>query len=270
MSSISERARRLQRQIAWRRARGAEVTFELEVGTKKITALQQPRGELEGLGTGSIIWDSAIVLLRYFEKNVDRWHPKKILEVGTGNGLFGMVCAILFEDARITLTDQAPLLPLIHQNLNHNLPQLPNLKDISVFEYNWGEENEFTNKHRGQFDLIIASDCVYDKSPVDLLVDSFRILSTSPETKVVVCVEHRNHKSEENFFQYAAQYFGVEKVDTADHNQDYTAEDIDIYILTLKPKNKEKEKEDEERKEKEENEPKEEKGKEREKEKENN
>lgn len=45
--SVSERARRIQRQLAWRRARGADTVFEIDIGGCLIKALQQPAGEIQ-------------------------------------------------------------------------------------------------------------------------------------------------------------------------------------------------------------------------------
>jgi hypothetical protein len=64
--SISERARRMQKQLLWRRARGADRAFALEVGGRQLEALQTPGGEISGLGTGAIVWDCAVVLSKYY------------------------------------------------------------------------------------------------------------------------------------------------------------------------------------------------------------
>ena len=63
--SVSERARRIQRQLQWRRARGADRAFALDVGGHQLEAIQITRGETSGLGTGAIVWDCAVVLSKY-------------------------------------------------------------------------------------------------------------------------------------------------------------------------------------------------------------
>ncbi len=63
--SVSERARRLHRQLAWRRARGCDPSYVMELDGTTITTLQTPCGEVKGLGTGASVWDTAIVLARY-------------------------------------------------------------------------------------------------------------------------------------------------------------------------------------------------------------
>jgi hypothetical protein len=63
--SVSERARRIQRQLQWRRARGADRAFALDVGGHQLEAIQITGGETSGLGTGAIVWDCAVVLSKY-------------------------------------------------------------------------------------------------------------------------------------------------------------------------------------------------------------
>jgi predicted nicotinamide N-methyase len=227
--SVSERAKRLHRQLAWRRARGCDPTFVMELDGTTITTLQTPSGEIKGLGTGASVWDTAIVLARYLAKERTTFNPKKVVELGSGNGLLGMVCAVLFEEANITLTDQKPLLPLIKQNMEHNLENIPQLARVAVEEYNWGEETSMKD-----INLIICSDCVYDMAPWDLLVDSLRLLCRGDECRILISMEHRYRSTEEKFFNYASQHFDIHTIPREEHDEDYCADDIDLYVLSTR------------------------------------
>ncbi len=112
------------------------------------------------------------------------------------------------EEANITLTDQKPLLPLIKQNMAHNVENIPQLARVAVEEYNWGEETAMKD-----INLIICSDCVYDMAPWDLLVDSLRLLcSSGDECRVIISMEHRYRSTEEKFFNYASQHFDIHTI----------------------------------------------------------
>lgn len=198
----------------------------MELDGTTITTLQTPSGEVKGLGTGAIVWDTAIVLARYLAKERHNFNPKTVVELGSGNGLLGMVCALLFEDATITMTDQKPLLPLIQQNLEYNRENIPNLAQVKVEEYNWGEEISMKDVN-----LIICSDCVYDLAPWDLLVDSLKLLCRDDECRILVSMEHRYKNAEEGFFKYAGQHFSIHTIPHEEHDENYCADDIDLYIL---------------------------------------
>jgi len=234
VSRGSKRAQRMHKQLQWRRARGAEYSFNIDVGTSKIEALQTPRGELMGLGTGAVVWDCAIVLTKYLEKNLQLFQPPpaSILELGCGNGLLGMVCSLFFENAKVIVTEQEQLLPLIYQNIRHNKENNPRVNDVLVEEYNWGDRNEALEKV--EYSWIVVSDCVFDKAPWDLLVRSLLLLCKTNCTKVLVAIEHRNHKNEQLFWQQVKQEkFEVNKISHDQFDEDFSADDIDLYFLTL-------------------------------------
>jgi predicted nicotinamide N-methyase len=111
------------------------------------------------------------------------------------------------EEANITLTDQKPLLPLIKQNMEHNVENIPQLARVSVEEYNWGEETSMKD-----INLIICSDCVYDMAPWDLLVDSLRLLCCGEDSRILISMEHRYRNTEEKFFNYASQHFDIHTI----------------------------------------------------------
>ena len=56
---------------------------------------------------------------------------KKVLELGAGTGVVGIVLGLL--GAQVTLTDQAQLLPLLKENIELNKVQ----HHVTVKELNW-------------------------------------------------------------------------------------------------------------------------------------
>ncbi|KAK6055246.1 peptidase family M1 [Cooperia oncophora] len=57
--------------------------------------------ELES-DVGGVVWDSALVAAHYFIKNAEKYQNKKVLELGAGTGVCGLVLAVLGADVIIT------------------------------------------------------------------------------------------------------------------------------------------------------------------------
>ena len=71
------------------------------------------------------MWDGAIAMAKYFEHNPKlhaggKLRGKKVLEVGSGCGLLGLVLASLGCD--VVLTDKADVVPLLEVNVHANAP----------------------------------------------------------------------------------------------------------------------------------------------------
>ncbi|KAF9112656.1 Methyltransferase-like protein 21D [Mortierella sp. AM989] len=96
---------------------------------------EDPSGLLRG-GVGSTIWDAAIVLAKYLERTnllelttspavSGSSTPVKILELGSGTGIVGLVAARMlstkgYQGSKVTLTDKDNVVPLLHRNIEKN------------------------------------------------------------------------------------------------------------------------------------------------------
>ena len=92
----------------------------LELGPHTIT-LEQIDGESESESEQGTIWNGGVVLARALAEGAvqEDWQHCRVLELGSGTGLCGIVAAKL--GARETvLTDLAPLLPLLERNAAAN------------------------------------------------------------------------------------------------------------------------------------------------------
>lgn len=121
-------------------------------------------GVAEKLGISSatwplfgVVWDSSEVLANFmFEYDIA---GKRILEVGCGIGLSSLVLNHRLAD--ITATDYHPQ---VEQFLLENV-RLNEGKEIPFIRTGWCDEVSGL----GEFDLIIGSDLLYERSHVDLL-----------------------------------------------------------------------------------------------------
>ncbi|CAM9658550.1 unnamed protein product [Choristocarpus tenellus] len=71
---------------------------------------------------GTVVWDAETILAHFLDQASGlRLRGKRVLELGAGTGLAGIVAARL--GAEVTLTEQAKLLPALAANANSNLPR---------------------------------------------------------------------------------------------------------------------------------------------------
>jgi len=242
--SVSGRIKRIQAELAWRTSRGANQEWGLLFADQFVDVKQITAGETSGLGTGAVVWDCAVVLAKYLAKHKEDYMVDSIIEVGSGNGWLGIVAALLWPSTEITLTDQAPLIPLMEENVERNEQKFEILTEerkIEIKELNWGCESidmitELVQDKKKQEVLIIASDCVFQNCPVLLLLETFEImLDVLPNARVIMSVEHRSHDNEVLFFDKAKHTLCIDTIPKQDLDPAYTAEDIDVYVFSKKP-----------------------------------
>ncbi|XP_041668099.1 protein-lysine methyltransferase METTL21D isoform X2 [Cheilinus undulatus] len=155
---------------------------------------------------GCVVWDAAIVLSKYLEtkqfyepsSGVNAWADRKVLELGAGTGVVGLMAATL--GAQVTVTDLEDLQTLLRLNIQENWA-LVNSGSITAKVLKWGEDvSEFLPPPH----YILMADCIYYEQSVVPLVESLKQLS-GPETCIICCYEQRtegvNPKVEKRFFE---------------------------------------------------------------------
>lgn len=225
--------------MKWRNGRGDQESYTLEVLSLPIKIAQRKHGELSGLGTGGNVWNAAIVYTKYLEKRI-RLDPAfseslsgyRILELGSGTGIVGISFVHLFPNIeKFIMTDQKQVLPVLQDNMDRNMENIPNLNSKLCYEeLEWG--SDISNlKNNGPFDLIIACDCIAPIFPLDLLLKTLIDLC-SEKTKLVLAYEHRQFT--ESFFEGAYNHFNFDRVDHSDLDENFCDDDMDVYYLTKK------------------------------------
>ncbi|XP_040281871.1 EEF1A lysine methyltransferase 3 [Bufo bufo] len=156
------------------------------------------------LGVAAPVWDAALYLCTYLEEEKLNVKGKRVIELGAGTGIVGILVSLL--GGHVTVTDLPHVLPQIRKNVSANVPldHLPNVCALS-----WG----FDHTHFPQdYDFIFGADIVYLKETYDLLVQTLQHLC-GPRTTVFLSSEMRKEHGTMDFFQnILPQHFKVELV----------------------------------------------------------
>jgi predicted nicotinamide N-methyase len=101
----------------------------------------------------AILWDSALWLGRWLWANSHRVRGKRVLELGCGVGLVGIVAQMLGAARVVQNDNHPPALVLSAQNARQNgiTPPEPLLMDWRTWT------------HSEQYDLVLGADVVYDR-----------------------------------------------------------------------------------------------------------
>eukprot|EP00656_Telonema_subtile_P020182 TRINITY_DN2133_c0_g1_i5.p1 TRINITY_DN2133_c0_g1~~TRINITY_DN2133_c0_g1_i5.p1 ORF type:complete len:214 (-),score=58.61 TRINITY_DN2133_c0_g1_i5:124-765(-) len=115
---------------------------------------------------GLVVWESAIQLSTYLTEEVTagrlQLSGKRVLEIGSGPGLVGLVCAALGAEA--VLSDyELPVLQLLDYNVRANRAVLQGQARAVKFDWNQPLEDE------GMFDFVVATDVLASETNARLV-----------------------------------------------------------------------------------------------------
>ncbi|KAH7888061.1 putative methyltransferase-domain-containing protein [Phlebopus sp. FC_14] len=176
-------------------------------------------------GCGGITWPAGEVLASYIARRGELYCKNRIiLELGSGTGLVGLVAGAL--GGNVWITDQAPLLDIMRQNVTLNHLQ----SAVTVSELNWGES---PSSDIPRPDLILAADCVYYEPAFPFLVQTLSELA-SETTEILFCYKKRR-KADKRFFTLLKKHFTWKEIGDDPNREDYTRDAISLLTLTRKP-----------------------------------
>ena len=150
----------------------------------------------QSLGVAAVVWEAALVLGTYFQNMTDDLKGKKVLELGSGTGLAGIVACML--GANVVLTDRTGCLQPLHENTELNLNKQDHFYNVTALE--WGSELSLWKEE--QFDFIIGADLVYIEESFPALVETFRhFLSLKKGSKVLLSGTKRYEDKYQRFLK---------------------------------------------------------------------
>ena len=148
---------------------------------------------------------------------------QRVIEIGAGTGAVGLACAALGVPS-VILTDLPHLEDLIITNIRKN-----KLVDRASFTaLSWGDSSTALNP---PFDIVLASDVLYQHDWVDPLISSLKSLS-GLNTVVYLANEHRP-KLPFPADRFTAAGFLIQQVPYAELHPDWRSPDIQLYRLVL-------------------------------------
>ncbi|XP_072884012.1 EEF1A lysine methyltransferase 3-like [Hemitrygon akajei] len=163
-----------------------------------------------------------LVLCRYFEKAGLNFSGKKVIELGSGTGLVGILATLLGGD--VTLTDLPMVLNQVEENVAKNIPSTM-MQRSKVSALQWGEDHgNFTS----DYDVILGSGVVYYRRHFQFLIDTLLYLSN--EGTVIYLSSSMCHDTGAIDFHenIVPQHFNSEIVDRID------SKDVSVFKITRK------------------------------------
>ncbi|XP_023689125.1 EEF1A lysine methyltransferase 3 [Paramormyrops kingsleyae] len=176
------------------------------------------------LGVAAPVWDAALCLCRYLEEKMLDLKGKRVIELGAGTGIVGILAARL--GASVTLTDLPHAIPQLESNVSTNMPQCgwPSATP-TVIPLSWGlDHRQFAT----DWDLVLGADIVYLSETYTLLLDTLTHLCDGGAALYLSSKMRREHGTPDFFENILPQRFDCQLVYSD------TGQNISIYCATLR------------------------------------
>ncbi|XP_040889302.1 EEF1A lysine methyltransferase 3-like [Toxotes jaculatrix] len=176
------------------------------------------------LGVAAPVWEAALHLCRYLEEQSVELGGKRIIELGAGTGVVGILAARL--GAAVTLTDLPLALPQLQANVSANMPPSgwPSLPP-TVLPLSWGEDHM---NFPSDWDLVLCADIIYLPETYPLLVETLTHLCKNGAVAYFSSKMRKEHGTPGFYDECLPSRFKVELV----HRDD--KQNINIYRASLR------------------------------------
>lgn len=212
----------------------SSLNLRIDACGHSLSILQSPSSLGTPGVTGSVMWDSGVVLGKFLEHAVDSGmlllHGKKIVELGSGCGLVGCIAALL--GAQVILTDLPDRLRLLKKNIQNNLRHGDLRGSAVVTELTWGDDPD-QDLIQPLPDYVLGSDVIYSEGAVGDLLDTLLQLCGT-QTTIFLAGELRNDSVLEYFLEAAMKDFVIGRVEQTQWHPDYCSPRVVVYILVKK------------------------------------
>ncbi|XP_072106174.1 EEF1A lysine methyltransferase 3-like [Mobula birostris] len=154
--------------------------------------------------------DTGVTLCRFFEKQNASFTGKRVIELGSGTGIVGILATLL--GGEVTVTDKLSILKQIENNVSINIPSACRHR-VKVRALTWGED--YTS-FPSNYDFILGSDIVYSSVSYPALMDTLRHLASHRATIYLSPELWKRNGSFSFHKQLLPQYFICQVVDRTD------------------------------------------------------
>lgn len=212
----------------------SSLSLSIDACGHSLSILQSPSSLITPGVTGSVMWDSGVVLGKFLEHAVDSkrlfLQGKRVVELGSGCGFVGCIAAL--SGAQVTLTDLPDRLRLLKKNVDTNLRSTSILGSAVVSELVWGDDPD-PDRLDPLPDYVLGSDVVYSEAGVGDLLFTLQQLCDR-HTTVILSGELRNDAVLEYFLEAAMEGFLIGRVDQTDLHPEYCSHRVVVYIMVKK------------------------------------
>ncbi|KAA8547511.1 hypothetical protein F0562_003940 [Nyssa sinensis] len=142
-------------------------------------------------------WPSEDVLAFYCLSHADMFRSKKVIELGSGYGLAGLVISAVAEALEVVISDGNPqVVDYIQHSINANSSAFGDTKVKSMMlHWNKEEISDISNT----FDVIIASDCTFFKEFHKGLARTIKFLLKNEQTSEAILLSPKRGDSLDKF-----------------------------------------------------------------------
>lgn len=180
---------------------------------------------------GHRVWDTCILMSKFFEAHPDLVRGRRVVEVGAGTGLLGLVLSRIGAQA-VTMTEYGPCMG--HLELNMELNRSDAACAVSSCTVDWNEEALPGELVQEPCDLVLAADITVFPDTFPMIVDLLRRLTAlRPDAELIMGCQQRR-EAHASFVEMASAVFAMEEIPTDEWHPDYRTDRHVLYRMRLR------------------------------------
>ncbi|KAI8782624.1 protein N-lysine methyltransferase METTL21A [Biomphalaria glabrata] len=160
----------------------------------------------QGVGVAAVVWDSAVVLGEYLQDHRHLIQGKKVLELGAGTGLAGMVAAALGAD--VIVTERESAMPHLTSTVLANSPNRKHWK-IKASVLDWTQPIHY--KTYSDVDVVLGADIIYIEETFNDLLKVLMSLTHNRIVQVLLSCKIR-YDRDRNFLKMMEEHFSINEI----------------------------------------------------------
>jgi len=154
--------------------------------SEKVALWTQAKMVLQNGTTGLSAWPAAWALAEFGAANAELFSGKRVLELGSGLGIGGLMHSALTRPSHITLTDvHSEVLSLLDKNAAALTAQIG--CETQVKELDWCSTQKVDN-----YDVVVGADLLYDPA---VFPDLVKLLTKFENSSVILAATIRNEET---------------------------------------------------------------------------